>query len=69
SIPEAAPTVFEIVEEVVSGTPSAITADNYEPAIRLFNEFATAGRVGAAQEQREESAVRKGKPVKEKKRP
>lgn len=40
--PEAAALVFEILEKGTTGTPPAIMADNYEAAISLFNDFASA---------------------------
>ncbi|CAK7220923.1 GDP/GTP exchange factor for ARF [Sporothrix bragantina] len=48
---EAAATVFEILESGVSGSPPAIIADNYEAAIILCNEFASAASIGAVAEQ------------------
>lgn len=48
---ESAATVFEILESGVSGSPPAILADNYEAAIILCNEFATAASIGAVAEQ------------------
>ena len=47
----AAPTVFAIVESIVSSEPTAVTADNYMAVISLLDNFATAGSVGAAIEQ------------------
>lgn len=46
-IADAAPLVFDILEDVAGGDSAAITADNYEPAISLLNAFATAGSIGA----------------------
>lgn len=40
--PEAAALVFEILEKGTTGTPPAIMADNYEAAISLLNDFASA---------------------------
>jgi golgi-specific brefeldin A-resistance guanine nucleotide exchange factor 1 len=51
SVPEAAALVFRIVEELTRSS-GGITVDNYEAAIALLNDFATAGSIGAAQEQR-----------------
>jgi brefeldin A-resistance guanine nucleotide exchange factor 1 len=51
---ESSAAVFEILEGGVSGTPSAIIADNYEAAISLLNDFATAAKVGAVAEQKSE---------------
>lgn len=60
----ASPTVFEILEGGVSGSPSAIIADNYEAAIALLNEYATAAKVGAAVEQKGERRQRIARPHK-----
>ncbi|KAI1134462.1 hypothetical protein F5Y05DRAFT_397930 [Hypoxylon sp. FL0543] len=62
--PNASPTVFEILEGGVSGTPSAIIADNYEAAISLLNEYATAAKVGAVVEQKGERRQRNARPAK-----
>ncbi|KAI1487734.1 Sec7-domain-containing protein [Biscogniauxia mediterranea] len=62
--PNSSPTVFEILEGGVSGSPSAIIADNYEAAISLLNEYATAARVGAAMEQKGERRPRNARPAK-----
>lgn len=50
--PESSPVVFDILEGGVSGSPSAIIADNYEAAISLLNDFASAAKVGAVAEQK-----------------
>lgn len=60
----ASPTVFEILEGGVSGFPSAIIADNYEAAIALLNEYATAAKVGALVEQKGERRQRNVRPPK-----
>ncbi|KAK4165153.1 hypothetical protein QBC43DRAFT_34673 [Cladorrhinum sp. PSN259] len=61
SHPDSAPIVFEILESGVSGTPSAIMADNYEASLALLNEFASMASVGAVAEQKND---RKGGPRK-----
>jgi len=43
SFPAGAPMASRTVEEIISQPPSAITAGNFEAAIFLLNEFATAG--------------------------
>jgi golgi-specific brefeldin A-resistance guanine nucleotide exchange factor 1 len=58
--PEAAGLVFQIAESVADGPTAAITADNYEATVALLNAFATAGSVGARQEQLREQAGRRG---------
>ncbi|KAI1425367.1 Sec7-domain-containing protein [Xylaria sp. FL1777] len=62
--PNSSPTVFDILEGGVSGSPSAIIADNYEAAIALLNEYATAAQVGAADEQKGERRHRNARPPK-----
>lgn len=60
--------VFDVVEDVVEGPKAALTADNYEFAVPLLGDFATAGSVGAASEQRRDEAARRGRsPTKAKK--
>ncbi|KAF2083553.1 Sec7-domain-containing protein [Saccharata proteae CBS 121410] len=60
-LPEAAPEVFKILEEVVGGTPPSVSADNYEATLEVLNDFASAGSVGSAEEKRMDRA---GKGVK-----
>ena len=57
---QTAPTVFEILEGVAIGSPPTIMADNYESAVALLNEFATAGSVGATIEQKQDKRNRRG---------
>lgn len=57
---QAAPTVFEILEGVTVGSSPTIMADNYESAVALLNEFATAGSVGAHIEQKQDKRTRRG---------
>lgn len=60
TVPEAAGLAFQIAESITDGSSQAITADNYEAAVSLLNAFATAGSVGARQEQQREQAARRG---------
>ncbi|KAL2200633.1 hypothetical protein P885DRAFT_27498 [Corynascus similis CBS 632.67] len=64
--PQAAPAVFDILEKGVSGTPSAIMADNYEAALALLNEFASMASVGAVAEQQNDrkQGRKSGRPAK-----
>ncbi len=64
SIQEASGNVFMLLEDVTTGPRSAVTADNYESAIALLNDYATAGSIGAVQEQRMDKAARRSKSVK-----
>ncbi|THY94491.1 Sec7-domain-containing protein [Aureobasidium pullulans] len=68
-VSEAAPLAFHITEDIATGSPQAITADNYESAIGLLNTFATAGSAGIVREQRRDPAARRGKPTAPEKRP
>lgn len=56
----SAQTVFEILEGVAVGSPPTIMADNYESAVKLLNDFASAGSVGSTLEQKRDKRVRKG---------
>jgi brefeldin A-resistance guanine nucleotide exchange factor 1 len=66
---DAAPAVFEILENGVAETPSAIMADNYEAALALLNEFASMASVGAVAEQKNDrkQGRKGGRPVKHEK--
>jgi golgi-specific brefeldin A-resistance guanine nucleotide exchange factor 1 len=59
AVQEATAAVFEIVENVTVGVPSAITADNYESAVLLLNDFASAASVGSLHEQKGDKATRR----------
>lgn len=67
---EAAPSVFKllesvVIENVVTGASSSVTADNYEFVVSLLNDFATAGSIGAIVEQKRDRSARKAQPVKQ----
>ncbi len=68
-VPESAPTVFEILEGVFMGSPPSIMADNYEPAVNLLNDFASAGSVGATVEQKQDKKSRRGQQAPKKSNP
>ncbi|KAK0896856.1 GDP/GTP exchange factor for ARF [Friedmanniomyces endolithicus] len=59
-LPETAPLVFQIAEAIADGPNATITGDNYEATIALLNAFATAGNVGARQEQQRDQTQRRG---------
>jgi brefeldin A-resistance guanine nucleotide exchange factor 1 len=65
SNPQTAPAVFEILEGVAIGSPPTVMADNYESAVKLLNDFASAGSVGSAVEQKHDKRTRRGQPVKQ----
>ncbi|KAL1798571.1 hypothetical protein ACET3X_002608 [Alternaria dauci] len=67
SVPDAAGDVFQLVEDLTTSPQPGITADNYEAAIALLNEFATAAQVGARDEQLHDQAARRNKGQKPKK--
>ncbi|CAG8979878.1 hypothetical protein HYALB_00002651 [Hymenoscyphus albidus] len=60
---QSAPTVFEILEGVAIGSPPTVMADNYESAVKLLNDFATAGSVGSTIEQKKDKRPRRGQPL------
>lgn len=64
AVPEAGSLVFDLLNSVIAGQPPAITADNYEPAVALLNNFATAGKIGASIEQKRDRNARAQKPLK-----
>ncbi|KAI4671292.1 uncharacterized protein J4E88_009326 [Alternaria novae-zelandiae] len=66
-VPDAAGDVFQLVEDLTTSPQPGITADNYEAAIALLNEFATAAQVGAREEQLHDQAARRNKGQKPKK--
>ncbi|EOD48214.1 putative sec7 domain-containing protein [Neofusicoccum parvum UCRNP2] len=66
-LPEVAADVFQVAESLTLSNPPGICADNYEAAIALLNDFATAGSAGAIAEQRGDAERRRGKGVKPKK--
>lgn len=51
---QSAPTVFEILQGVAIGSPPTIMADNYESAVKLLNDFASAGSIGSTIEQKQD---------------
>jgi brefeldin A-resistance guanine nucleotide exchange factor 1 len=65
-VTEASGDVFALVEDLTTSIQPGITADNYEAAIALLNEFATAAQVGAMEEQLYDQS-RRGKGQKAKK--
>jgi len=69
AVPDVANDVFTLVENVVIGSASAVTTDNYEPTISMLGEYATIGSIGAQDEQRREVALRRGKGAPPKKTP
>ena len=67
AVSDASGDVFQIVEDLASSAQPGIIADNYDAAIALLNEFATAAQVGALEERRRDQEVRRGKQAKQKK--
>jgi golgi-specific brefeldin A-resistance guanine nucleotide exchange factor 1 len=59
---DQAQSVFDILEMTVKADPPIVAADNYESAVSLANDFATAASVSAAQEQRRDPSSRRGRP-------
>lgn len=62
AFPDTAPVVFDILESGVSPSSTAIMADNYEAAIALLNDIASAAKVGAVKEQKLDRKQQQRKP-------
>jgi brefeldin A-resistance guanine nucleotide exchange factor 1 len=62
---DEAESIFKLLHFISSSQPMGVTADNYESAIELANDFASAASIGALQEQRKDAARRGGKPLKQ----
>jgi brefeldin A-resistance guanine nucleotide exchange factor 1 len=67
--PAVAQDVFDLLKTIVEFQPPVITADNYEAAVNLANEFATAGSAAAVQDTRRDVSSRRGKPQKPQEKP
>lgn len=61
---EAAPLVFELLRRIIESVPPIVTADNYESAVGLANDFISAGSVGYIEERQRDVAYRRSKGVK-----
>ena|SRR2546423_14076313 len=58
---DEAESVFKLLYSIAESQPTIVTADNYESAIELANDFASAASVGSLQEQRKDAARRGAK--------
>lgn len=67
--PESAALVFGILERGTTGSPPAIMADNYEAAITLLNDFATAANPHKQGEQRPDPRQQRHRQQKQEKKP
>ena len=56
---EAAPLVFELLQLIVDASPAIVTADNYESAVALANDFISAGSVGSVDERQNDAVPRR----------
>lgn len=61
--------VFDILEMTVRTDPPVVAADNFESAVSLANDFATAASAAAGQEQRRDLNSRRGRPPQKQSRP
>ncbi|KAH8705103.1 putative guanine nucleotide exchange factor [Talaromyces proteolyticus] len=57
----SAPMIFEILRRIVETIPPAISADNYEAAVGLANEFSSAAKVGAVEERKRDASARRSR--------
>jgi golgi-specific brefeldin A-resistance guanine nucleotide exchange factor 1 len=60
SVPESSAYVFRVLEYLSAPPHLGITVDNYEPALKLLDGFASLGSVGAGDEQRRDVASVRG---------
>jgi brefeldin A-resistance guanine nucleotide exchange factor 1 len=60
SVPEVSAYVFRVLEYISAPPHAGITVDNYEPALKLLDGFASLGSVGASDEQRRDVASVRG---------
>ncbi|KAI1946887.1 GDP/GTP exchange factor for ARF [Ophidiomyces ophidiicola] len=56
--------VFELLQKVVESGPPIVSADNYEAAVGLANDFASSGSVVALRELQQDISARRSKPMK-----
>ncbi|EAW13056.1 Sec7 domain-containing protein [Aspergillus clavatus NRRL 1] len=61
---EAATLVFELLQAIIVSVPPIVTADNYESAVGLANEFISAGSIGHIEERQRDAVSRRSKAVK-----
>lgn len=60
--PESAAMVFGILEKGTTGSPPAIMADNYEAAVSLLNDFASAAAPVVTAEKKADLEQRRPEP-------
>lgn len=59
---DAAPVVFDLLKAIADFSPPVVTADNYESAVNLANDFASAGSIAASQNAERDASRRARKP-------
>ncbi|THC97888.1 hypothetical protein EYZ11_002639 [Aspergillus tanneri] len=64
---EAGPLVFDLLQHIVDFSPPIITADNYESAVCLANDFISAASVGSIDERQKDAFMRRSKGAKQRK--
>ena len=57
-ISEVASSVFGLLESILKGVPSAITADNYGAAVTLLRSFASMGNTNVANDHKQDRGRR-----------
>lgn len=62
---EAAPMVFDLLQNIAEFMPDIVTADNYEFAVSLANDFVSAGQIGSLEERQRDIQPRRPKGVKQ----
>ncbi|KAL1984281.1 hypothetical protein VTN96DRAFT_9333 [Rasamsonia emersonii] len=64
---ESAQLVFDLLQSIVDSKPPVVSADNYESAVSLANDFATAGSVGSVEERKRDALARRPRGAKQEK--
>jgi golgi-specific brefeldin A-resistance guanine nucleotide exchange factor 1 len=61
--------VFDMLKTTVEADPPIVAADNFESAVSLANDFATAASIGATQDPRRDASSRRGRPQQKQAKP
>lgn len=62
---EVAPMVFDLLQNIVESMHTIVTADNFESAVSLANDFVSAANVGSIDERQRDAMARRTKGAKQ----
>lgn len=63
SVEDAPKDIFKVLTAILQEQETNVTADNYEAVVSLLNEFATAGSICSAWEQKQDRISKRGKAI------